>query len=77
MGTRGRKSAAQLAIAPQIVEIVPRPVAPGDLTDEQAVEWDAVVYCFRVARRMSLTTFSADSLRVPDFCLISTPWRLR
>ncbi len=43
MGTRGRKSAAQLAIAPQVVEIIPRPVAPGDLTDEQASEWDAVV----------------------------------
>jgi hypothetical protein len=41
MGTRGRKSAAQLAIAPQVVEIIPRPVAPGDLTDEQAAEWDA------------------------------------
>ncbi len=43
MGTRGRKSAAQLAIAPHVVEIVPRPVAPVGLTDEQASEWDAVV----------------------------------
>ncbi len=43
MGTRGRKSAAQLAVAPTVVEIVPRPVAPMGLTDEQASEWDAVV----------------------------------
>ena len=30
-------------------------------------------YCLRVARRMSLTTFGAGSLCLPDSCLISTP----
>ncbi len=30
-------------------------------------------YCLRVARRMSLTTFSPWLFRVPDFCLISNP----
>ncbi len=34
-------------------------------------------YCLRVARRMSLTTFSPWLLRVQGFCLISTPWCLR
>jgi hypothetical protein len=34
-------------------------------------------YCLRVARRMSLTTLSPWLLRVPDVCLISTPWWLR
>lgn len=43
MGTRGRKSAAELAVVPSVVEIVPRPVAPSELTDEQADEWRAVV----------------------------------
>lgn len=40
---RGRKSAAELAVVQQVTEIVPRPTAPDDLTDEQAAEWDAVV----------------------------------
>src|SRR5271167_2949158 len=32
-------------------------------------------YCFRVARRMSFTTCSDDTLVVSDFCLISaSPW---
>src|SRR5690606_3346015 len=30
-------------------------------------------YCLRVARRMSLTTFSAGAFRVPDLCLIFAP----
>ena len=42
MKQRGRKFAAQLAVAP-VVSVEPRPVAPGELTDEQAAEWDAVV----------------------------------
>lgn len=42
MGTRGRKSAAELSVA-NITHIEPRPQAPSDLTDEQATEWDAVV----------------------------------
>jgi hypothetical protein len=29
--------------------------------------------CRRVARRMSFTTFSADSFTGPDFCLIFAP----
>ena len=55
MGTRGRKSAVQLAIAPQVVEIIPRPVAPGDLTDEQADEWQAIAADGRSATRITGT----------------------
>jgi hypothetical protein len=44
MGTRGRVSAAALAVqTPEQVEKVQRPDAPYDLTDEQAEEWWAVV----------------------------------
>lgn len=44
MGTRGRKSSAELAIrAMSSVESLARPDAPYDLTDEQADEWRAVV----------------------------------
>jgi hypothetical protein len=30
-------------------------------------------YCLRVARRMSLMTFSAGGFGIPDFCLIFAP----
>lgn len=43
MGARGRKSAASLAVASRPVEVVQRPDAPYDLTDEQSEEWWAVV----------------------------------
>ncbi|WP_424753298.1 hypothetical protein [Methylobacterium sp.] len=33
--------------------------------------------CFRVARPISFTTFSAAALCVQGFWPISTPWRLR
>ena len=42
MGTRGRKSAAELAIAP-VVHVQPRPTAPDELTDEEAAVWDGIV----------------------------------
>lgn len=42
MGTRGRMSAAALAIVSP-VEVVPRAKAPAELGDEQAAEWRAVV----------------------------------
>ena len=42
MGTRGRKSAAELAIA-QVVEVQPRPAAPEELADEEAREWEDIV----------------------------------
>lgn len=42
MGTRGRTSAAALAVAGP-VEVLQRPDAPYDLTDEQSEEWWAVV----------------------------------
>ena len=42
MGTRGRKSAAALSVAAP-VQMVERPDAPYDLTDEQSDEWWAVV----------------------------------
>jgi hypothetical protein len=40
MGTRGRKSAADLAVVHGILQ---RPAAPDELTSEQATEWQAVV----------------------------------
>lgn len=44
MATRGRESAASKAVAAlAAVEIVDRPDAPYDLTDEQAEEWRSVV----------------------------------
>jgi hypothetical protein len=42
MGTRGPKSAAALTVAAP-VEVIQRPDAPYDLTDEQSAEWWAVV----------------------------------
>lgn len=44
MAKRGRKSAASLAIVSKesLIEAIPRPDAPYDLTDEQADEWRAV-----------------------------------
>jgi hypothetical protein len=42
MGKRGRKSAAELAIAP-LIEIEPRPVAPSELTDEESEIWEGIV----------------------------------
>lgn len=38
-----RKSAAELSVAAHVVQVVPRPVAPSELTDEQAAEWEAIV----------------------------------
>lgn len=45
MAKRGPQSSAALAVAQKVtpLEIVPRPDAPYDLTDEQAAEWWAVV----------------------------------
>lgn len=45
MGTRGRKSGESLAVATIAgpLEVVQRPDAPYDLTDEQVDEWRAVV----------------------------------
>ena len=42
---RGRKSAAALTLVPKVapVEIVERPRAPSDLTEEARREWDSVV----------------------------------
>ena len=42
-----------------------------------ALIFSSAEYCLRVARRMSLTTFSPGLRRVPDPCLISNPWWLR
>ena len=42
MQQRGRKSAAALEVA-EPVELVPRPDAPYDLSDEEAAEWWGVV----------------------------------
>lgn len=43
MGKRGPKPAADLAIAPRVVDEVARPDAPYDMTDEQSTEWWRVV----------------------------------
>jgi len=43
MGTRGRRSMASLMVPHNPTEIVQRPDAPYDLTDEQSEEWRAVV----------------------------------
>jgi len=43
MGERGRKSREDLAVVPQVIEVIPRAKPPSDLTDEQADEWNAVV----------------------------------
>lgn len=42
MGTRGRKSGAELSVVSPI-ETISRPDAPYDLTDEQVDEWWAIV----------------------------------
>ncbi len=42
MGKRGRKSAAEMAMAPLVV-IEPRPVAPTELTDEESSVWEGIV----------------------------------
>ena len=42
MGKIGRKSAAELAMAP-LITIEPRPVAPSELVDEEATEWEKIV----------------------------------
>jgi hypothetical protein len=39
---RGRKSAAELSIAP-VVAVIPRPAAPDHLTDAEAQVWEAMV----------------------------------
>jgi hypothetical protein len=45
MAKRGRKSASELqsAVLPGPIEVVPRPDAPYELTDEEAIEWRAIV----------------------------------
>jgi len=42
MGHRGRRSAASLA-SPKVQTLIMRPAPPDGLTDEQAVEWRAIV----------------------------------
>lgn len=44
MGSRGRTSTAALSVIGSTgIEVVARPKAPDDLTDEQAVEWREIV----------------------------------
>lgn len=42
MGARGRKSRAELSVITNL-EVVRRPKPPAELTDEQAIVWQAVV----------------------------------
>lgn len=56
MGTRGRTSSAELSvISGGGIETIRRPEPPGDLTDEQADEWRAVV------NRMSADWFPRET----------------
>jgi len=41
---RGRKSAADLAVAP-VVTVIPRPTAPDHLTEDEAAVWERIVTC--------------------------------
>src|SRR5687768_10344409 len=44
MGSRGRTSTAALSVIGSTgIEVVARPKAPSELTDEQAVEWREIV----------------------------------
>jgi hypothetical protein len=43
MGTRGRSSMASLMVPDNPTEIIQRPDAPYDLTDEESNEWAAIV----------------------------------
>jgi hypothetical protein len=43
MAKRGRRSMAELAVNPVSLEVVQRPDSPYDLTDEESVEWWAIV----------------------------------
>jgi hypothetical protein len=43
MGTRGRESLASLMVPDNPTEIIQRPDAPYDLSDEQSDEWRAIV----------------------------------
>jgi len=60
MGTRGRTSMAELMVPENPLEIIQRPDAPYDLTDEQAGEWRAIV-----------NTMPADHFMRGNFPLLS------
>ena len=60
MGARGRKSMAELMVPTTLAEIIPRPEAPDDLTDEQSEEWHAIV-----------NTMPADHFMRGNFPLLS------
>ena len=60
MGTRGRASMAALMVPNNPTEIVQRPDAPYDLTDEEAEEWRAVV-----------NTMPADHFMRGNYALLS------
>ena len=60
MGARGRKSMAELMVPTTFAEIIPRPEAPDDLTDEQSEEWHAIV-----------NTMPADHFMRGNFPLLS------
>jgi hypothetical protein len=55
MGTRGRESSASLAVLTGVISSISRPEPPAELTDEQAVEWLAVV------NRMSADWFPRET----------------
>ena len=60
MGARDRKSMAELMVPTTFAEIIPRPEAPDDLTDEQSEEWHAIV-----------NTMPADHFMRGNFPLLS------
>lgn len=43
MGTRGRISMSELMVPASVIEIAQRPDAPHELTEQEAMEWRAIV----------------------------------
>ncbi len=70
---------------PTVVQARRNPLAPAKLGYallaakplKHDADFSSAECCLRVRRRMSFTTFSAEGLGVPGFCLTSTPWWLR
>jgi len=59
MAKRGRKSSASLSvISGNGIEVISRPDAPVDLTDEQAAEWRAIV------NRMPADWFTRETVSI-------------
>lgn len=66
-------------LRPIVIQALDDPFAPAQRGDRllatQSFQpiFSSAEYCLRVARRISLMTFSAGTFPVPDFCLIFAP----